>query len=148
MTSPRYDLPAFLQSRVAVEKYRRWLHRKAAAHVRRDRKRLPTPLELSLYKQKIHQAVLQSDGVDWYTGEALEWEKISSYDNAEFKLNRSKYKAGFALLPTVDHVLGETEAFDFVICGWRTNDAKNDLNLQEFLEVCRKVIARHGSANL
>jgi hypothetical protein len=148
MAVPRYDFPAFLEGRVAKDKYSRWLHRKAAAHARRDRKRLLVSVELSAYKQKIHAAVCHSAGIDWYTGENLEWEKISSYNNDESKLNRSKYKAGLGLLPTVDHVLGETGVYDFVICGWRTNDAKNDLNLQEFLDVCRKVIARHGSSNL
>ncbi|HWA69285.1 MAG TPA: hypothetical protein VG821_05570 [Rhizomicrobium sp.] len=108
MAIPSYDLPPFLEGRVTAQKYRRWLHRKASAHARRDRKRVPAPIELALYKQRIHQAVCQSDGVDWYTGEALEWEKISTYDNAESKLNRSKYKAGLALLPTLDHQLGET----------------------------------------
>jgi len=87
-------------------------------------------------------------GTDWYTGEQLEWEKIGTYSNEESRANRSRYKAGLALLPTVDHVLGEDNVYDFVICGWRTNDAKNDLNLKEFLDVCRKVVARHGSANL
>jgi hypothetical protein len=147
MAIPRYDFPVFLEGRVTKDKYSRWLHRKAAAHARRDRKRLPDSIELSAYKQKIHAAVCNSDGVDWYTGEPLDWEKISSYNNDESKLNRSKYKAGLALLPTVDHVLGEAGLYDFVICGWRTNDAKNDLNLTEFLDVCRKVIARHGSSS-
>jgi hypothetical protein len=29
-----------------------------------------------------------------------------------------------------------------VICSWRTNDAKSDLTRDEFVELCRKVIAR------
>jgi len=50
------------------------------------------------------------------------------------------YKAGFALLPTVDHVgdgLGEA---DFKICAWRTNDAKSDLTHDEFVALCRRVV--------
>jgi hypothetical protein len=148
MAIPHYDLPGFLESRVTVKKYRNWLSHKAAAHAKRDRKRLPTPVILSLYKQKIHDAVQASGGVDWYTGENLEWEKISTYSNDDSKAGRSHYKASLALLPTADHVLGENDVYDFVICGWRTNDAKNDLNLQDFLDVCRKVVARHGSASL
>jgi elongation factor Tu len=54
------------------------------------------------------------------------------------------YKAGFALLPTVDHVTNTTDGYDFVICGWRTNDAKNDLSLLDFLGLCRLVLNRHG----
>lgn len=96
------------------------------------------------YKEQIHAAVRQSEGLDWYTGEPLTWEKISTYDNDASKADRSLYKAGFALLPTVDHVLRLDGAYDFVICGWRTNAAKHDLSLQEFLQLCRLVIARHG----
>ena len=148
MATESYELPSFLVERISREKYRRWLQRKASTHAKRDRKRSPTPIILSIYKRKIHDAVCASEGVDWYTGEKLEWEKISTYSNEDSKANRSKYKAGLVLLPTVDHVAGENEAYDFVICGWRTNDAKNDLNPQEFLNLCRMVIARHGSSTL
>jgi hypothetical protein len=45
---------------------------------------------------------------------------------------------------TVDHVTaGDTES-SFKICGWRTNDAKNDLSHAEFLEVCKAVLAHDG----
>jgi hypothetical protein len=144
MVVQRYELPAFLYGRVSRETYLRWLHRKALAHVRRDRLRLPDPITNTVYKQQIHAAVHASGGLDWYTGEPLAWEKISTYDNDASKADRSAYKAGFALLPTVDHVLRLDGAYDFVICGWRTNDAKNDLSLVEFLRLCRLVIAHHG----
>jgi hypothetical protein len=141
-----YPLPAFLVDRISREQYIRWLQRKAEAHVKRDRLRSPAvPITVSGYKQQIHAAVAASNGVDWYTDEALEWEKISTYNNDQSKLHRSVYKAGFALLPSVDHVLGEEGRYDFVICGWRTNDAKNDLSLPDFLHVCRKVLAKHGA---
>ena len=78
--------------------------------------------------------------MDAYTGEALDWSLISKYDNADSKSGRRDYKKGFALLPTVDHKATEQDA-DFAICGWRTNDAKNDLQYQEFLELCKKVVA-------
>lgn len=144
----RYHFPAFLEGKVSKETYDRWLQHKARTHAKRDRKRLSSPVEITLYKQKIHAAVCASDGMDWYTGEMLDWHLIGTYNNDDSKAGRSKYKAGLALLPTADHVLGENNAYDFVVCGWRTNDAKNDLSLPEFLDVCRKVVARHGSANL
>lgn len=140
----RNELPPFLVGRVTREAYARWLHRKAVAHVKRDRLRLAGPISTSGYKQQIHAAVCASNGADWYTGEPLAWEIISTYNNDESKADRSAYKARFAHLPTVDHVLREDGAYDFVICGWRTNDAKNDLSLGEFLDVCRRVLARHG----
>jgi hypothetical protein len=66
---------------------------------------------------------------------------ISTYDNEQSKKKRRIYKASFALLPTIDHVgdgLGEA---NFKICGWRTNDMKNDLTYGELLELCKTVVA-------
>ena len=139
-----YRLPTFLEGLVDRAKYIRWLHRKAAAHVKRDRLRLNKKIALAGYKQQIHIAVAQSSGVDWYTGEQLEWEKISSYDNIASKAQRSTYKATLALLPTVDHVLTSDGNYDFVICAWRTNDSKSDLSLPEFVRLCQRVIKLHG----
>jgi hypothetical protein len=142
----KYQFPEFLVGRVNKEQYRRWLHRKAVAHCKRDRKRHPDRLiAIASYKVLIHDAVINSDGLDWYTGEELAWEQISTYDNEDSRAGRSKYKAGYALLPTVDHIPDGDSAYRFVICGWRTNDAKNDLSLSDFLSLCRRVIAKHGS---
>ena len=138
-----YKLPEFLTGRVDRVKYIRWLGRKASAHVKRDRLRLNKKIALSAYKQEIHRAVHDSGGNDWYTGEALEWEKISTYDNEASKSDRSIYKARFGLLPTVDHVLSDDGTYTFAICAWRTNDAKNDLSLREFVLLCQKVVSLH-----
>jgi hypothetical protein len=147
MTDSPYELPAFLDDhQVTQEQYKRWLHRKAQAHAKRDRQRSPARITIESYKQKIHAAVAQSGGIDWYTGETLDWKKISTYNNEQSKAERSVYKAEFALLPTVDHVRREDGRFDFVICGWRTNDAKNDLSLDQFLGLCQLVLNRHGQS--
>ena len=50
------------------------------------------------------------------------------------------YKKTFALLPTVDHVGDGTGSPNFQICGWRTNDSKSDLDLAEFLALCRRLL--------
>jgi hypothetical protein len=144
MSGHKHQIPRFLEGIIAPEAYRRWLYRKAAAHVKRDRKRVPDALTGSRYRDQIHAAVCESGGLDWYTGEKLAWQLISTYDNEASKLGRSDYKKKFALLPTVDHVKTNS-GYEFIICGWRTNDAKNDLDLNEFLSVCRMVIAKHGS---
>ena len=52
------------------------------------------------------------------------------------------------MLPSVDHVGDGKGAANFKICAWRTNDAKNDLSYEEFLELCRKVIAAANKALL
>ncbi|MEX2141650.1 MAG: hypothetical protein WD894_20460 [Pirellulales bacterium] len=51
----------------------------------------------------------------------------------------------FQMPRTVDHVADGLGPADFVICSWRVNDAKNDLDRAEFLEVCRAVLA-HSDA--
>ena len=144
MSQRKHTLPSFLAESVSAEAYERWLTRKAAAHVKRDRGRSQTGVGQSFYKEAIHAAVVLSEGRDAYTGEQLNWKLISTYKNEESKAGRHGYKAGFALLPTVDHVsAGATEA-SFCICSWRTNDAKNDLSMSSFLELCEKVLIRAG----
>ncbi len=137
-------MPTFLNGSVSPEAYERWLGRKAAAHVKRDRKRGSPAATRALYKEAIHAAVVTSGGCDAYTGEELDWKLISTYKNEDSKAGKHSYKSGFALLPTVDHVsAGATEA-SFRICGWRTNDAKNDLSLEAFVVLCTRVLSHAG----
>lgn len=140
----KHEFPPFLNGVVTPAKYELWLGRKATAHVRRDRKRRYSKAKRSLYKEAIHAAVRKSKWHDTYTGEKLDWKLISTYNNKDAKAGGHAYKAKFALLPTVDHVdAGATEA-SFVICGWRTNDAKHDLSLPEFLNLCEKALLHAG----
>jgi hypothetical protein len=139
----KYQLPDFLPQEVTRTVYERWLRRKAAAHVKRDRKRGNLAAIGEAYRMAIHHAIMHSGGKDAYTGEQLiiSWSLISQYSNDESQTGRRHYKATLALLPTVDHVgdgLGEA---DFKICAWRTNAAKNDLTHQEFVALCRRVVA-------
>lgn len=140
----KHTMPMFLDGVATPEVYERWLGRKAQAHVKRDIKRNYSGATYALYKEAIHAAVILSEGHDAYTGEELDWTLLSKYNNEESKAGRHGYKAGFALLPTVDHVsAGATEA-SFRICSWRTNDAKNDLSHEAFVELCKKVLAHAG----
>lgn len=144
MATRKHIMPEFLAASVTAASYERWLNRKASAHVRRDRQRDQTSVSVSLYKEAIHAAVVLSQGKDAYTGEALHWHLISKYNNDESKKGRHSYKSTFALLPTVDHVnAGATEA-SFRICSWRTNDAKNDLSVEDFVRLCEKVLVHAG----
>lgn len=142
--SKKYARPSFLPSEVTQEQYERWLRRKAQAHVRRDGRRNNTTPSGEAYREAIHSAVLKSAGLDAYTGESLDWKLIGQYDNAESKEGRSSYKNSLALLPTVDHVGGGEGFPNFEICGWRTNDTKNDLDLSDFLSVCEAVLRHNG----
>jgi hypothetical protein len=137
----RYQRPSFLDDVITQDVYERWLQRKAQAHVKRDRRRGNETCSVSSYKQAIHNAVVSSNGIDAYTLEPLEWNLVSTNDNVESNKHGRNYKARFALLPTVDHVGDGTGQAYFVICAWRTNDAKNDLSYEEFISLCKKVVA-------
>jgi hypothetical protein len=139
----KHTPPSFLESVVTPEAYERWLSRKAAAHVRRDRKRGHSCAGAA-YKEAIHAAVLVSGGRDAYTGEELRWDLISTYKNEDSQKGRHAYKAGFALLPTVDHVSSSSTEASFRICSWRANDAKNDLSVEDFTALCHKVLVHAG----
>lgn len=144
MGTRKHTTPTFLPEGVSAEAYERWLTRKAAAHVKRDRKRAHSGVTRAQYKEAIHAAVIHSNGKDAYTGETLDWQLISKYNNEESKNGRHSYKSDFALLPTVDHVsAGVTEA-SFCICSWRANDAKNDLSVEDFLRLCERVLVHAG----
>ena len=137
--SKKYPLPPFLSGVVTQEKYTRWLSAKATAHVKRDKRHRPE-ITAEMYKVLIHQAVIRSDGTDAYTGEALDWSLLSTWNNDKAKEHGSRYKSEFALLPSVDHVSDRRGPTDFTICSWRTNDAKNDLSVEEFVQLCERVV--------
>jgi hypothetical protein len=140
----KYQLPTFLSGQVEQEVYDRWLYRKAQAHVKRDRLRGNKNAIGEEYRNAIHSAVLESEGKDSYTGENLDWSLISQYKNDESLEQRRVYKYKFAMLPTIDHVGDGTGPANFKICSWRTNDAKNDLEMAAFLTLCQKVLENHG----
>ncbi len=138
--SRKYELPDIPALGVNQASYEKWLHRRAIAHVRRDRKRGNPNATNESYKRAIHSAVILSQGRDDYTGELLEWSLISTWNNVEARNRRTPYKAEFARLPTVDHA-GDASEPRFKICGWQTNDAKNDMTYDQFVDLCRRVIA-------
>src|ERR1700744_78297 len=100
----KYAVPEFLLDKLDQARYEKWLRRKATAHAKGDKKRFNRTDTVESYRDQIHAAVLKSMGKDTYTGEQLHWEKVSTYRNENSKSGKSKYKAEFALLPTLDHV--------------------------------------------
>lgn len=140
MTNRKYPLPPFLVGRCSADQYRKWLSRRARAHVLRDRRRGNPRAMPAIYMAAIHRAVLLSRGRDAYTGERLAWHKISTYDNATSKREGRRYKQAFGDLPSVDHEGNGRGAPRFQICSWRVNDAKNDLSYGGFIRLCRAVL--------
>jgi hypothetical protein len=84
-TTTRYPIPAFLEGRCAPKTYSKWLRVKADCLLRRDKKRgkpYAAAATQGMYAQKIHEAVVQNGGRDPYTGEALAWELIGTWDTS------------------------------------------------------------------
>ena len=119
--------------------YPRWVQRKAVTLCKRDQKRGGVG-NVQQYRLAIHAAVLASAGRDHWTGEPLDWALIGTDDNNEAAAGKGARKRQYAMLPTIDHRTNTPEA-DFVICAWRTNDAKHDMSPDELLAFCRAVIA-------
>ena len=143
MKNFKYHLPPFLENKCSQQVYQKWLRRKAANHVKRDRDRGNIKAKRAEYVDAIHRAVLESRGQDAYTGEPLDWALLSKYDNKAASKGGRNYKKKFAELPTVDHVGDGMGAPDFKISSWRVNDSKSDLTVREFLDLCRKVLNFH-----
>ena len=118
--------------------YPGWVQRKAVTLAKRDQKRGGVG-NVQQYRLAIHEAVLASEGRDHWTGEALAWELIGTYDNRDTATGKGESKKRFAMLPTIDQRSNQAEP-DFVICAWRTNDAKHDMTPQELLQFCSAVI--------
>jgi hypothetical protein len=142
----KYAVPDFLSGVLDQAAYQRWLRRKAETHKKRDRDRGNATATGAGYMLAIHAAVLRSGGSDEYTGRPLRWDLVSTYDNDRSGAEGRAYKKSLGDLPTVDHVGDGLGPAAFAICSWRVNDAKHDLTLAEFLEVCREVLRRHEVA--
>jgi hypothetical protein len=141
----KHQIPEYLSSKLTQAKFDMWLRGRAAAHVKRDRKRGNVSATGEAYRMAIHRAVVHSDGRDYYTGESLDWLLVGQYSNAESEAKKRRYKATLAFLPSIDHVgdgLGEA---DFKLCAWRTNDAKSDLTHADFVALCRRVVSHFES---
>lgn len=145
----KYPFPDFLQGLCKAEAFDHWLERKTRALLIRDRKKRGNKTATrALYKGAIFQAILRSRGLDEYTGLPLDWSLISTYDNVESKAKGREYKKRLGNLPTVDHIGDGRGSPDFAICSWRVNDAKNDLSLEEFAELCQAVLNHRHQTRL
>ena len=140
----KYRLPDFLEGKVEPKKYERWVGGRARAHFKRDSKRGHQNLTVAKYRLLIHEAVVASQGRDFYTGEMLDWSLVGTYANAASKIGRHAYKKTFGLLPSFDHEDAASTTAAFRICAWRTNDAKHDLTSEEFLALSRRVVEHAG----
>jgi len=76
-----------------------------------------------------------------YTGLPLDWSLISAWDNDSATRGGAQYKKSFAEVPTVDHTVDENGSLRFVICASYVNHAKSDLTVDEFYQLCERVLS-------
>ena len=133
-----------MQGRINPSVFIKWLNVKADSLLSGDKRRgkpYAQNVTQAQYKEHIYKAVMKSSDRDPYTGDALEWELIGTWDTS---IDHSEsYKKQFALIPTVDHV--SPDALEFEICSWLVNECKSYLEPEEFVELCKKVVKNRCS---
>jgi hypothetical protein len=139
-----YFLPSFLNGIISEARYRRWLNRKASHLYHNDvRQKRPCALNSSArqYKALIHKAILDNGLFDPFTGELLRWELLDTWDDSSDKNPGRDVIEKFSLLPTVDHIDPGGTTPGFEICSWLVNRCKCDMTPDEFISLCKKIIA-------
>jgi len=140
-----YFLPPFLEGILTLEQYRRWLEEKAHHLFVKDQKgNRPCVLGRTCadYKMAIHKAIWANGLLDPYTGDVMDWKSIGASKSGEALGQEDN------MMPTVDHIDPYATELAFEICSHIVNDCKNNLNSDEFVGLCKKVVAFRGGADL
>jgi hypothetical protein len=145
----KYPLPSLLEGIATVSQYDKWLNNKADTLRRHDLKmKRPFARECSkaVYKQKIHEAIMNSDGKDPFTGDVLRWDLVEEWKSkgkgktAGNKISRSgAFDKEFFLKPVVDHCNPYGDTPEFEICSWIVNESKSIMTPEEYVALCGKV---------
>lgn len=144
----KYHLPDFLKGRISERVYDSWLNERANTLRQRDiKKKRPYAVATTkgMYKEKIHKAVVDAGQYDRYTGDELQWELISTWDSEKAKQGGDEYKDKFLLMPTVDHKDPKSTTLEFEIVSWLINDCKSGLDPEQFIALCKKIVAHRGA---
>jgi hypothetical protein len=147
----KYFLPPFLVGICSLAKYRKWLYRKAYHLFARDQRlnrACVVGQSIASYEMAIHMAILASGPCDPYTGQAMDWTLIGMWNDAQAKQGGEAFRKKFALMPTIDHTDPYATDLAFEICSLLVNECKNNLNADEFIGLCKKVVAFRGNAAL
>jgi hypothetical protein len=140
--SHKYQPPPWVAEHMDAATYTRYVKRMARGAFLRDVKGGGT-YSIEEAADAIHGAVLANEGRDHWTGEPMRWDLLGRYDSSESALRGGAYKKELAMKPTIDHRNSEPVC-DFVICAWRTNDAKHDMSIDELKECCRLVLEHNA----
>ncbi len=145
-----FTVPEILQPQVSQATYRQWLNVKTSSLRKRDllnHKPFANATPRKVYMQKLHTAVIAAGLLDPYSGDALRWDLIGTWDPAAAKGNAG-YKREYDLLPTADHVDPSAHQLEFEICSWMSNTAKTFLPPEEFVALCAQIAAHQSKQTL
>ena len=143
-----YFPPDWMNGTVDTAKYREWLL-KRAKEIRKSDLRLGRPFakshEVSDYRKLINDAVYANGRHDPFTGDELDWSLIKVWDSSKSIDSNGTYIKKFALLPVVDHIDPQAAEIRFEICANQVNLCKSYLTPDEFVALCRKIVAYRDS---
>jgi hypothetical protein len=138
---PIYFPPDFAKGKCTVRQFRKWLKDRTRTLYCRDVE-LKRPYALnsswSTYTHMMNDAA-QHGQFDPYTGVELTWEEIDTW-NPDLARGNREYAKAFALMPTIDHIDPAADVLEFEICSWKINSCKGNLNPQEFVDLCKRVV--------
>ena len=142
LSRSRLQAPAYVLEHMTQADYQLAVNRMAVGLRKRDEKRGGSYTHRQA-ADALHQAIIDCQGRDHYTGEWLDWSLWRTYDSEKSKKGGTAYKRTLAMQPSVDHRNG-LPICDFVICAWRTNDAKSDMTLDELKEFARRLLEHNA----
>ena len=148
----KYELPPLLQGVMSVSQFDKLLNCRADTLRKRDLK-LGRPyaagFSKAAYKEKIYAAFLSCGPDDPYTGDPCAGTCSGNGTTRKKHFFARSYRPGslwrgFFPAATVDHIDPESDQLEFEICSWIVNVSKSIMNPQEYIALCRKVIALGG----
>jgi hypothetical protein len=140
-----YFLPPFLEGILTLDEYRNWLEEKAHHLFVKDQKgNRPCVVGHTCadYKMAIHKAIWANGLLDPFTGDVMDWKSIGGRKPGTAGVQEGN------MAPSVDHKDPASTDLEFEICSLMVNECKNDLNVDEFIGLCKKVVAFRGGADL
>jgi hypothetical protein len=138
---PLYFLPPFLEGILTLAQYRAWLEEKAHHLFVKDQKgNRPCVAGRTCadYKMAIHKAIWANGLLDPFTGDVMDWKSICGRKPGKAEVQQGN------MAPSVDHKDPASTNLEFEICSLMVNECKNDLNVDEFVGLCKKVVAFRG----
>jgi hypothetical protein len=136
-----YPVPQLIHGQTSQNVYNAWVQERGDTLLYRDKERgRPYALDgtSQLYKDLINNAVVIGGNLDPFTGDALRWSQIETWDPKK-DIGHDNFMKQFSLMPTVDHKDPYGSVIDFEICSWLINSCKNDQTPEEFIYMCTMI---------